>query len=90
MLEKGGPESSWTRVLVKREMGRERADEGKGPMRRSPRGPEGRDWGDVSISQGKPRLPHTPPAGRHRGPRASCRSATLLTPGFFMLLNCGV
>lgn len=61
MLEKGGPESSWTRVLVKRERGRERADEGKEPMRRSPHGPEGRDWGDVSISQGKPRLPHTPP-----------------------------
>ena len=61
MLEKGGPEPSRTGVLVRRERGGERADEGNRCMRRTSHDPEGGDWGDVSTSQGKPRLPHTPP-----------------------------
>lgn len=83
MLEKGGPESNRTGVLVRRERGRERADERKRRMRRRLEGRAHEPRGAKAASQ--------TPAGRHGGtacPRASGRSAALLAPGLFMLSNC--
>ena len=81
MLEKGGPESNRTAVLVRREGGRGRADERKRRTR-------GRLEGRAQEPRGVETTGHTP-AGRPRGP-AHPRASTGRRPAnpLLTLLNC--
>ena len=79
ILEWGGPESKMTAVLMKR--GNLEIDTHTG---KTPCECEGRDWHDVSTSQGMPKTATVPPETRREAQDTSSLTAlrrkTLLTP----------